>query len=220
MISTYLLCRRCRLLHPLERDDVASSDPDQMAVQFDLDLFRVEHAAHDIEVATRRTISSVGDRPAWDPMAMTWFQVATGHDELLVRAWRPSIELPRRFEVEVTAPPDVRSLVEIDTPLLFRALDRHFFPHALRPRKVEAFAALVHDLIGRLDPEAVETSFDDAAYPNAAIAPFPAHLCETLLVQCTTIFDASELERVAHFIEANRREDGCLALRVHRRLAA
>ncbi len=218
MVLTYLLCRQCRLLHPLWRDDVAPNG-DRTAVQLELDLFRAEHASHELEVATRQPRSSVGDGPPWDSMVTRWFQVATAQEELLVRAWRPTADTPRRFEVAMTAPPDARSRVEIDTPLLLRALDRHFSPDGLPPHKVEAFAALVHELVGRVDPEAVETSFDDAAYANAAVAPFPEALSSALLVQCAPIFDASEHERLARFIEAHGREDGCLALRVHRHLA-
>lgn len=210
MYESFLLCRRCGVLHPVP----VYSREDEEAVQ-ELAAFRAEHEAHVIEDAQRLPDSALFDGPTWDPMSTRWFRVAAGADELLVRSWRTSIEEPRRHELTTAAPLDA-GCIEVDEPLLRRAFDRHFYPHAVRPAKLERFVHTVHELIADLDPGEVETTFDDAALPNASIGPFPPELCATLLNRCTPIFDTWELERVRSFIADHRLEDGALAVRVRR----
>jgi hypothetical protein len=206
--DAFLLCRHCGLLHALavDADDDASQD---------LDDFRAAHAGHRLEEARRVADSALFDAPAWDPMATRWFRVAAGTDLLHVRSWRTSIEEPRRHAL-VSGPPPASDRIEIDEALLRRALDRHFYPQAVRPAKVERFIDTVRALLVELDPRAVATSFDDPELPNTGIGPFPNLLRDTLFRRCTPIFDGWELERMRSFIEAHRFEDGALAVRVRR----
>jgi hypothetical protein len=209
----FLFCRECAVLHPI---GALHADDDDAAL--DLAEFRSGHEAHGLEQARCVPDSAVYDAPAWDPMATRWFRVAVGSELLQVRSWRASIEEPRRHEI-ATAPAISAERVEIDARLLRHALDRHFYPHALRPAKVERFIDTICALLATVDPAATATTFDDPSVPNASIGPFPARLCDTLLNRCSPIFDAWELERVASFIENHRFEDGALAIRVRRVLA-
>jgi hypothetical protein len=208
--GSFLLCRHCGMLHPLPDQPEADDDAAQ-----DLAGFRAEHAAHVLEDAQRLPDSALFDGPTWDPMSMRWFRVATGADVLLVRSWRTSIDDPRRYQISAAAPP-VAECIDVDESLLRRALDRHFYPHAVRPAKLERFVYTVRQLVADLHPAEVETTFDDATLPNASIGPFPAELCDALVDRCTPIFDAWELERVRSFIADHRQEDGALAVRVRR----
>jgi hypothetical protein len=218
MITTFLLCRQCQVLHPV----APAGDPrfaDEEAV-LELRDFRAAHEAHVIEDAERVIEDALFDRPSWDPMATRWFHVAAGANLLLVRSWRATIDDPRRYELELTALSPDLPFVDVDERLLRRALDRHFFPQALRPKKLEAFVGIVHDLIDRLDAAEVETSFDDVSLPNASIGPFPEELCDTLLDRCAGVFDVWELERLRLFVSEHRQEDGALAVRVRRVLVS
>ena len=211
MYDSFLLCRRCGVLHPVPVhpiDDDAAED---------LALFLAEHKAHVLEDAQRVADSALFDGPTWDPMSTRWFRVAAGADLLVVRSWRTSVDEPRRHEL-TSAPPQAAGCIEVDEPLLRRALDRHFYPHAVRPAKLERFVHTVNELIADLDPGEVETTFDDVALPNSSIGPFPADLCNTLISRCAPIFDAWELDRVRSFIADHRLEDGALAVRVRRLL--
>ncbi len=211
MSDAFLLCRRCGVLHPL----LATLDDEDA---HELAEFRADHDAHSIERAERIPDSALFDGPPWDPMSGRWLKVLAGGDELLVRSWRRSADEPRRHELSATAP-YVTDCVEIDEPLLRRALDRHFYPHTLRTIKLERFARAVHDLIADLDPAEVETSFDDVSVANASIGPLPEPVCTALLGRCAAIFDPVELDRVRTFIAEHRWEDGALAVRVRRILS-
>ena len=210
MYESFLLCRHCGVLHPVSIDSSADEDAAQ-----DLAAFREEHEAHVLEDAQRLEDPALFDGPTWDPMSTRWFRVAAGADVLIVRSWRTSIDEPRRHELTASAP-HAAGCIEVDEPLLRRAFDRHFYPHAVRPAKLERFVHTVHELIADLDPAEVETSFDDVTLPNASIGPFPDELCDALLNRCTPIFDDWEMERVRSFIADHRLEDGALAVRVRR----
>ena len=88
----------------------------------------------------------------------------------------------------------------------------------MRTLKLDRFVGSVQELLRRLDPETIETSFDDVEYANAEIAPFPPPLCKALLSACKRIFHDGEIAQVTAFIEEHRFEDGALALRVRRDL--
>jgi hypothetical protein len=210
MSVSLLLCRQCGVLHPLPAQPNADDDTAQ-----DLQAFRTLHGAHGIADAERLPDSALFDGPTWDPMSTRWFRVATGTEVLLVRSWRTSIEEPRRFEVTAMLPP-TSDCIDVDEPLLRRALDHHFYPHAIRRAKVERVVDTVRALIAPLDPSQVETTFDDAALPNTSIGPFPGALCDALLDRCAPFLDDWERERLRTFIAAHRLEDGALAVRVRR----
>jgi len=203
----FLLCRQCGVLHSF---GVRSETDDDGLTEF-----HAAHFGHTLEDAQSLPDPALFDGPVWDPMSTRWFQIAVGAEVLLVRSWRASIDEPRRHEL-TSVSPSATDCVEIDEPLLRRALDRHFYPHAMRPAKIERFVQTVRELVADLDPAAVDTSFDDASVPNASIGPFPAELCALVLEHCAPFFDAWEIERVRGFVDDHRREDGALAVRVRR----
>jgi hypothetical protein len=215
----FLLCRSCRLLHPLGVDGLDLPKEDVEAFAFELQIFRSEHAEHGVEEAMRLPGPSTHDRRMWDPMASSWFHVTARGDTLLVRGWRTSIDEPRHYSLEPSLPVIETGPVVLEVALVRRALDRHFFPQVVSQRKIDAFVTVASDLVGRLDPTDVQTSYDDADVPNAAIGPLPDDVCDALLLHCAAIFDQWELQRVRRFVEENRNEYGVLAVRVHRQLA-
>lgn len=214
----FLLCRRCGLLTPLA---VPGFDPEHDADDAaELTAFRAAHEAHGIEAAERTGERAAVDRPVWDPMATRWFAVNAGGEVLAVRSWRPELDAARRYELALGGPPPLTVWVDVDEPLLRRALDRHFYPHVIRDAQLDAFVAAVRELVATLDPDAVEIAFDDAALPDTGIGSLPAPVCERLLALCTTLFDSASLERADSFVRAHSGPDGALAVRVHRALAS
>lgn len=219
MITSFLLCRPCRLLHPLGAPAPWSDGDAALGVAADLETFRLQHAAHGLEEAVRVDERSVLDGALGDPMAVRWFHVTVGAERLTVRSWRPSIDLPRRTELVAGAPPEPVTWVDVDEALLRAALDRHFYPQVLRIAQLDAVLAAVRKLTAPLDPYQVETVFDDPALPDTAIGPFPAGLGTALLECSQDLFDATERERLRRFVAEHSGTDGALALRVHRTLA-
>jgi hypothetical protein len=217
--ARFLLCRRCAVLHPLDAEGIDPSPEARESIALERRGFESDHAGHRLEEATRTSPSSSLDRPVWDPMATLWFFVRSGPEELLVRASRVSVEEPRAYRLDFE-PPQSDALVEIDPPFVRRALDRHFYPQAVAARKLDHFIGVLSELVAGMEAAAVQTSFDDAEYADAGIAPLPDALCRSLIERCAGVFDPWELERLEEFVALHRDEAGALALRVHRSLAA
>jgi hypothetical protein len=213
--SDFIACRSCGLLSPA---DVCPDELDADSATSEREIFCREHAAHGVEVAIRCSTPAVYDGPIWDPMVTAWFEVRIGRDTCLVRSWRSSIEEPRRRELCRGVIERGRPRIEIDEDYLLLALDRWFFPHVLAPRRCAQFAETLRALVAGLDPDDLETSFDDADDPEIGIAPFPPSLIAALVEQTRLLFDPVEQDRLARFIETHRAEDGALALRVRRPL--
>jgi hypothetical protein len=214
MSDSYLLCRRCGVLQPVL--NAPGTDDDALA---DLAAFRAAHAAHILEDAQRVPDSALYAGPAWDPMTTQWFRITTGTDTLVVRSRRGSIDEPRQHELAAALPRSVGH-IDVDEALLRRAFARHFSPAGGRSSQLDRFVEVVQGLIADLDPDEVQTTYDDATVPNAGLGPFPAERCDALLRRCAPAFDATELERLRGFIADQRLEHNALALRVRRTVDA
>lgn len=204
----FLACRTClrlaRLLPELEDLDG------------DGESFASVHAGHCLEPLFRRGDAFISDRPVWDPMATTYFEVTNGEEVLLVRSARPSIEAPLE---RVLVPGRLRLdgvHVGFETDLICRALDAHFFPQALRPSKLERFLAALDELRHCVDPERLEIVFDSAEEPHVQYARLPEPLFAQIVARAGEIFDAWERERLRVFFDASRGDDGLLCLRLTR----
>lgn len=214
--DAFLLCRRCGLLMPT--DPCAPWRTDDGDAAAELAAFVAAHDAHGVERAERLDERIRIDRPVSDPFATRWFQVAAGAELLAVRSWRATLDEPRRYELAAGGLPPISRWIDVDEALLRRALDRHFYPHVIRPAQLEAFVCTVRDLLAPVDPAAIDIAFDDPSLPDAGIGPFPAPLAEDLMARCASLFDAVAMERARSFIRDHRAEDGALAVRVHRAL--
>lgn len=218
MRDRYLFCRCCAVLTPTGAPGgwrpVAEAGDDEVVAGF-----RAAHAGHEVLEAERLDERPCTDRPPAEPMATRWFRVCAAGTVYAVRSWRPALDEPRRYVLEPAGLPDLAVCVDVDEPLLRRALDRHFFPQVLRAAQIEGVLDAVRALLAPLDPDRVETSFDDATRPDTAVGPLPAALHAPLVTRCAPLFDAGERERLLAFIRAHAGADGALALRVQRTLA-
>lgn len=203
----FIACRTCRRL---ARQLPELEDFD------DGDSFTTVHAGHCLEPLVRRGDAFISDRPIWDPMATTYFEVTNGEEVLVVCSTRPSIEaplerilLPGRLRLDAVR-------VDFETDLIRRALDAHFFPHALRPAKIERFLAGLDELRHAVDPDRLEIVFDSADEPHVQYARLPDHLLSQLVGRATEIFDPWECERLRSFFDTACGDDGLFCLRLTR----
>ena len=108
-----LLCRDCGVLHPLP----PSQPPPEPDYVEDLESFRSLHREHRLERAYRLSEPVYHDRPAWDPMARSWFRVSVGESALFVCSSRQSVDEPRHHEICPT-PPKFTLRAEVDESAL------------------------------------------------------------------------------------------------------
>jgi len=215
-----LLCHECGELQPLTASARFADDSEAALDAADVERFRRAHAAHRVERALRLPEAALHDRPAWDPMATSWYRVLVGERAFHVRSSRQSIDAPRRHQLQNSAP-QLSAHVELDEPLLQQCLGRHFRPQTLPAEKTNRFVHTLRELVSSLDADQIETSFDDPDLANAELGPCPETVCAQLLTHSRDIFSADEeLGEIARFIEENRSEYGALAVRVRREVVA
>lgn len=205
----YLACRSCRQIERLLPDLAAVLDGDDLP-------FAARHEGHKVEAVSRLGDAFLSDKPVWDPTATTYFEVSNGDEILMVRSGRGSIEdpvqrtlVPGRLRLDHVA-------VEFETDLIRRAIDAHFFPHAIRPAKIEQLLNALGDLCNEIDADRLEIVFDSAEEPQVQYARLPEPLFDRLMIRCESIFDEWERERLESFFANARGDDGLFCLRVTR----
>ena len=216
----FVACHDCAELHPVASpsgallDDTNTDGTDAYAE------FLATHRTHRVACLWRGGSEVRADRPLWDPLATLMFEVSDGERAYVVSAGRQSIEDERVYRFTAGVLEVGSSEVQIDSRDLRRGLDLQFYPHALRPTKIERFLSVVHEAIHQIDPDHLEIAFDAADDPAVCIAGMPDGIYNEILARCSEIFDPWELPRVFDFLRDNREADGLLALRVRRHVVA
>lgn len=204
MSQPFNVCRRCATLVLVDQDEE------------EVHSFLLQHVSHGIERATRSSTPAVYDRPLWDPMVTSWFEVAIGSEVLVVQSGRSSIWEPRWFRLHDGVIEREAATIQIDRERLRSAVELFFAAREVGSTKTGQFLCAVDDVIATADPEEVEPSFDDADDPERASAGLPAWAATALRKRCQSLFDTEEYERLSGFIEQNRSEYDALALLVRR----
>jgi hypothetical protein len=213
-----IACRDCSVLQPLVC--VRSTQADDAADVWHEAYcgFLADHQGHDLACFARHGDALASDHALWDPMATIRFEVSDGDRIYVATGSRSSLEEPRVYRFGPGTLDVVGTAILVDDEDLRRGLDWEFYPHALRLGKLDRFLLVVHEIVGRLNPEELPIAFDDADDPMVSIARMPDRSYRELLARCAEIFDATELDTVSKFLRDNRDEDGLLTLRVRREL--
>jgi hypothetical protein len=217
MREAFLLCRDCRVLHPVfvpHQNGSRGVVDEETAIAYG--QFVAEHRLHTLERVERCSLREYHDGRVFDPMRTSLIEVSNGKGPLTICRSRDDVELPRVWEVADQHIEERPSSLSIEEPVIRRALDRHFYPYVLRPSKIDDFVRAVYEVLATIVAEDVETAFNDGEDPAVSIARLPDDSCLALLTRCGYIFDAWELVQIASFVGANRDEYGALALRVRR----
>jgi hypothetical protein len=215
----FLACHECGTLvpaEPREADRFNGIAPELAAA---LEEFIAQHRAHRLCELHRTETDSLVDRPFWDPMATVHIELTDGERTYVAKAHRDSVEDPRQFVLEPCSIRTLDSEVGIDDSDVRRGLDLKFFPHALRPTKIDDFLSALHSALRDIAAENLVIAFVDASDPAMSIARMPEQIFQQLLAASARIFDPWEVPLVQRFLQENREEDGVLALRIRRHAA-
>ena len=212
----YVACQTCGVLHPCVGSGFGhDASLEQEAIE-SYQQFCSAHAEHHMSELSRPDSDSFADRPLWDPMASTTFEVTDGRQTYIVVSSRATIEEARTYRFVPGSLEMYVSDISIEVQDIRRGLDYALYPHALRQTKIDRFLTVLREVISHMDPKELAIVFDAADDPEVSIACIPDAYYAELLGRCTEIFDGWELSRVSSFLEINRGEAGLLALRVRR----
>jgi hypothetical protein len=218
--SRFLACHDCGTLVPADIAERTDFNGAAQELALGLQEFVVEHASHSLSELRRTEAESVSNGPLWDPLAPIQIELTDGEQCYVASGRRACIDEARRYEFRLSTLRIVSCQVDIDERDIRRGLDLEFFPHAVRPTKVDEFVDALHNALREVETEDLEIAFVDAQDPAVSIARMPEPTFQRLLAASARIFDPWEMPLVQRFLEENREEDGVLALRVRRQAAA
>ncbi|HYD47162.1 MAG TPA: hypothetical protein VEB21_02375 [Terriglobales bacterium] len=216
-VSSFLGCRTCQTLVPVPLAVAGEFQDDAGDVLLSISEFLREHQFHPIAQFRKSGADTLADLPLWDPLATLRFEISDGSEVYVATCIRTSVDEPRSFRFAPGRLPAQEAELELDFGDLRRSLDLEFYPHALRPTKVDDLIEVLTDRIGRLDADSLDIAFDVADDPCCSVAPMPPDTVEAVIAASARIFDPWELDKVSRFLRDNSREDGLLALRIRRR---
>jgi hypothetical protein len=214
-LSSFLACSDCGTLVPMVSESRSIAD-DSCELAAAADEFASEHSAHDLVRLHRTDTEPLSEGAPWDPMVRVHLELTDGERLYVATASRRSVDDERVYTFRPCCLRTVAAAVGIADNDVRRGLDLEFFPHAVRPTKVEDFLGALHEAIGELATEDLEIAFVDSADPAVSIAPMPEQAVQRVLTASSKIFDAWEFPLVERFLRQNRQETGVLALRVRR----
>jgi hypothetical protein len=210
----FLACCDCGTLVPTAPGSQSRAGEVESGTTFD--EFAIEHRSHDLIELQRTDTEPVSEGALWDPMVRVHIELTDGDRLYVATASRPSIEEERVYSFRPSCLRTIAREVNIADTDVRRGLDLKFFPHAVRPTKIDDFLDALHEAIRDLAAEDLEIAFVDADDPHVSIAPMPEQAVQRVLVASSKIFDPWEFPLVERFLQENRQETGVLALRVRR----
>ncbi len=220
MASIFLLCRDCRVVHRVyAAHEISEGGVASEAAAIAYGQFLVDHRHHPLDRLEHCGTLDHHQGALWDPSRTSLIEVSNGREVFTLRSARDSLDEAPHLEI-ITGRLEAQPIeLSFDEPSLRRALDRHFYPYALRASKVDRFVQIVREVLAMLPAEELDTEFDDADDSEVGIGRLPDQGCVAILELCIDLFDAWELSRVASFVSGNRDEYGALALRIRKPVA-
>lgn len=212
----FLGCHSCAVMVPTPPPELRDAPEEVADMLLALSEFLVDHLFHPIAQFVRGDKDAIASRPFWDPLAEITFEINDGHEVYTATASRSAIDEPRRYRFAAGPLPALGAEVEIDVHDLRRSLDLEFYPHALRPTKVDNLIKVLNERIGGLDGAQLDIAFDAPDDPTVSIAAIPPDTLEAVIAASAAIFEPWELDKVIRFLRDNSHEDGLLALRIRR----
>ena len=182
--SNWLACHDCGCAQPVIPEHTASLDEILAEAIEAYGQFVSGHSMHRTALLQRVGSDVHSDRPLWDPMAALSFEVTDGTHTYVVTSERRSIDEPRVYRFTPGRLLVARSEVAIDDRDLRRGLDLEFYPHALRPTKLDRFVSVLHEAISHITADSLEITFDVADDPAVSVARMPDAIYSEISERC------------------------------------
>lgn len=216
----YIWCRNCGAIHHVssfDRSPVYQFDSGEVheIPTNDWRDFMAQHAGHNLEPLTATGNDYFPDGSIADPMSAVYIEASNGHDTLLLRRSRRSIEEPVRYEISKERMVEKSFSLEIQEKEIRKEMKLHFSlaPGApLEDEKIDLFVGLWREMASELDPQsarAIEYSYSD---DNISYCPLDSSIVDALMTRCAEYFLPLELKSIRRFVETHREACDVMAL--------
>ena len=228
MIKKLIHCPACNQVIPNYQGYELSRAQDLAGVEWsDADFagareFLRAHFGHKLEELTVEEGSWVSEKPAQEPLRVSYCLARKAGQELLLRRTKSALDRPACYEI-VQGRMNISPIsLKIQENELRRqiAAEEGFSPSL--KGNAEKFIRVFRDEIARIPPEKIEEE-TEGGYPGESVTFSHAGLnnarWEKILGRCRLYFDKSDLDILRGFIAENRNPPDVLSIQIERRIS-
>jgi len=180
------------------------------------------HSGHPLEELIVEEDSWVSEKPAYEPLRVTYILASNGERIFLVRRTKASLDQPASYEIIPGKLKISNVSLGIQEDDLRRQIAAEEGFSLLLKRKMEKFIEAFRDEMAGISPEDLEEeagAVEDGETSLYAYGSLRRYRWERVLNRCGRYFKDSELKAVRKFIEENRNPPDVLSIRIERRIS-
>ena len=179
------------------------------------------HSGHPLEELSIETETFISEKPAYEPLGVTYFLAGNADRKFLIRRSRIALDQPASYEI---IPGKLRLLnvsLKIQEFDLRRQIDAEKeFPLLLK-RKMEKFIEAFRDEMAGISAEDFEgeaEAIEEGETDLIAYGSLKDCHWERILTRCGRYFKESEMRLIRRFIDENRNPLDVLSIEIQRRI--
>jgi len=180
------------------------------------------HYGHPLEELVVEEDSWVSEKPAYEPLRVTYFLASNRERRFLIRRTKAALDQPASYEIIPGKLKISNVSLRIQEDDLRRQIEAEEGYSLLFKRKMEKFIEAFRDEMSGISPENLEEeaeAVEDGETSLYAYGSLRGYLWERILNRCGRYFKDSELKAVRGFIDENRNPPDVLSTRIERRIS-
>ena len=180
------------------------------------------HSGHPLEEHIIEEGSWVSERPAYEPLGVTYYLASNGERRFLIRRTKAALDQPASYEIipgKLKISNVSLGIQEVD---LRRQIVAEEEFSLLLKRKMEKFIEAFREEMSGISPEDLEEeaeAVEDGETSLYAYGSLRRYRWERILNRCDRYFKDSELKAIWKFIDENCNPPDVLSIRIERRIS-
>ena len=228
MIKKLIRCSKCNQVIPnyegyaiIQAQSLPGVDWSDADLAIAKDFLRT-HSGHPLEVLTVEMESSVSEKPAYEPLGVTYILAGNADRKFLIRRTRIALDQPASYEIIPGKLKILNVSLRIQEYDLRKQIAAEKGFSLLLKRKMEKFIDAFRDETAGIPPEEFEgeaEAIEEGETSMIAYGSFKDFHWERILAGCSRYFKESELKLIRRFIDENRVPPDVLSIQIQRHIS-
>jgi hypothetical protein len=228
MIKKLIRCSTCNQVIPNYEGYAVTQAQSLPGVEWsDADLvkakeFLLTHSGHPLEELSVETDSLIGEKPAYEPIGVTYILASKEDKKYLIRRMRKELDQPASYEIIPGKLKLSNVSLRIQEYDLRKQIDAEKGFSLLLKRKMEKFIQAFRDEMAGISAEDFEREAEAIEEGETSLIAFGSlkdSRWERILNRCGRFFKESELMSIRRFIDENRNPLDVLSIQIQRRIS-
>jgi hypothetical protein len=228
MVKKLIRCSTCNQVIPNYEGYAVTQAQSLPGVEWsDADLvkakeFLLTHSGHPLEELSVETDSLIGEKPAYEPIGVTYILASKGDRKYLIRRTRKDLGQPASYEIIPGKLKLSNVSLKIQQYDLRKQIDAEKGFSLLLKRKMEKFIQAFQEEMASISAEDFEGEAEAIEEGETSLIAFGSlkdSRWERILNRCGRFFKESELMSIRRFIDENRNPLDVLSIQSQRRIS-